>query len=205
LGVRAAVWDDPIAIVSGGSNEWKIIAVPGTEATVGSSVAPSLALTSSYIPIATVKVNSSGIVSITDARVLSNHPSLLDTSGNLRFLDMTTPDQTVTASKKFTGGIQRGASGRPRGYTHLVATRTTTYSLANIAIATDDFTVLRFNFINATDDNSPFDFLSLPFSWTGDYVGTMTVQVGQQSGAAQTQPANDNSNNPVRLEVVGIA
>jgi hypothetical protein len=255
----AKVYDDPIAIVAGGSNEWKIIAVTGTEAVTGSSVAPSLSLTSSYIPIATVKVNSSGIVSITDARVLSNHPSLLDTSGGLRFLDMTTANQTVTASKKFTGGIQRGASGRPRGYTHLVATRTTTYSLANIAIATDDFTVLRFNFINATasddgfsydsatgtmhldgayaisglasvkcpsgfggvrlvtgtgvvvyqlvlaDDNSPFDFLSLPFSWTGDYVGTMTVQVGQQSGAAQTQPANDNSNNPVRLEVVGIA
>jgi hypothetical protein len=55
-----------------------------------------------------------------------------------------------------------------------------------------------------TDDNSPFDFLSLPFSWTGDFTGTMTVQAGQQSGAAQTQPANDNSDNPVRLEVVGV-
>jgi hypothetical protein len=64
----AKVYDDPIAIVAGGSNEWKIIAVTGTEAVTGSSVAPSLSLTvSSYIPIATVKVNSSGIVSITDA------------------------------------------------------------------------------------------------------------------------------------------
>jgi hypothetical protein len=254
----AKVYDDPIAVVSGGSDEWKIVAVTGTEAAVGSAVAPSLASVTSYIPIATAKVNSSGIVSVTDQRVLSNHPSLLDTSGAVRFVDKTTANETISGAKKFTGGIQRGASGRVRGYTHLVATRTTTYSLANIAIATDAFTVIRFNFINANasdngfaydsatgimtldggyaisgmvsikcpsgyggvrlvtgtgvvvyqlvlaSTNSPFDFLSLPFSWTGDYVGTMTVQAGQQSSAAQTQPANDNSNNPVRLEVVGV-
>jgi hypothetical protein len=253
----AKVYDDPIAVVAGGSNEWKIVAVNGTPAAVGSAVAPSLAGVTSYIPIATAKVNSSGIVSVTDQRVLSSHPSLLDTSGAVRFVDKTTANEVISAPKKFTAGIQRG-SGTVRGYNHIVATRTTTYSLANIAIATDAFTVVKFNFLNAntTDNainydsltgiitsdgpisvmgmvsvkapngfggvrivtgtgvvvyqlvlaasNSPFDFISLPFSYVDDYTGTLTVQAGQQSSAAQTQPANDNSNNPVVLRILGL-
>lgn len=254
----AKVYDDPIAVVSGGTDEWKIVAVTGTEAAVGSAVAPSLSGITSYIPIATAKVNSSGIVSVTDQRQLSNHPSVLDSTGAIRFIDKTTSGEVITAPKKFTGGLQRGASGRVRGYNHLVALRTSTYTLPNINIATDNFTPLVFNSVTATaiDDglaynsstgiitvdggyavfgmasvkcpsgyggvrivtgtgvvlyqlvlassNSPFDFLSLPFYYSGDYSGTLTVQVGQQSNAAQTQPANDNGNNPVRLEIVGL-
>lgn len=255
----AKVWDDPVAVVAGGTNEWKIVAVSGTEATTGSSVAPSLSTTTSYIPVATVKSNSSGIVTVTDQRVLSSHPSILDASGNIRFVDKATANETIPVAKKFTGGLQRGASGRVRGYTHLSAIRTTTYTLANINITTDAFTVLKFDSapVNVSDDgfsyspttgimtldggyaisgmasvkapsgvagvrlvtgsgvclyqlvlsasNSPFDYISLPFSIVTDFTGTLTVQVGQQSGAAQTQPGNDSTANPVRLDVIGLA
>lgn len=204
--IVAVVYDDAVGVQSGGSNEWKVIVVPGTAATTGSQVLPTITQ-KNFLELAQVLVGANVTqilaANITDVRAVAEHPSL---SG--RYVNVAS-SQTVTGQKRFSGKVAKGVHGPMRGYTTFNANRTSTFSLASINIVTGGWTTYVFNNVvtNITDDGFSYNSSTGIFTLDGPYMingvvsldagsGVCGVRIKTGGGSVVYQQVLATSNNP---------